>query len=265
MDMTKKRRLILTAGVITLGVNLTTLFAGTWAWFNANKAVTATEMVVRAKDPNNVQIVSKRIYGWNYTTDTPEETNSFKLEPFDCFITSRNQYARKFVRLGLRYPNGISANTSLSIAVECTGNLYYTKNSTEYVDTKISNLIQFKYFDNKNGDIHTTDVDTIFTESTELFKTIPTSSTFVTVSGTKPNQTASKPNNTIVNTDVELDSTSDLSFETELFIEYTYNDTLLNYYQDNAEVDFDLSVFTGATTVDFDADITQLSLDLQTL
>lgn len=166
----KKKKVILTAAVITLGVNLTTIFAGTWAWFNTNKHVTASGMTIKAKNSENVEITERHIYSWDYEADEPIETTDLNLEPYDCFITSRNVYARKFLRLKLRYPNGVPDNTNLLIEVECTGSLYKTVQGNQYVDTNISNLVQFKYFDNKNNDINTTDVATIYSDCRNVFE-----------------------------------------------------------------------------------------------
>lgn len=260
--MKNKKAFILGAAVITVGVNLTTIFAGTWAWFNANKQVTASGMSISVRNPDNVQIIEKHIYAWDYETDEPIETNDLNLEPYDCFITSRNVYARKFLRLKLMYPNGVPENTNLCIQVNCTGDLYKETGGVNYVDTNISNLIQFKYFDNKNNDISTVDTSTIYADCKSVFESMDNLSTFVEVSGSGEAKTASKENFTITNNDIALEETSDTNFITELFIEYTYNEDLLAYYQDNSEIEFDLDVFTGATTVEFDPDVTKLSIDL---
>lgn len=258
----KKKRIVLTAAIITLGVNLTTIFAGTWAWFNANNRVSASGMTIKAKNSENVEITEKHIYSWDYDTDEPIETNDLNLEPYDCFITSRNVYARKFLRLKLRYPNGVPESTNLLIEVECTGDLYKTVQEAQYVDTNISNLIQFKYFDNKNHDINTTDVATIYSDCREVFESMDISSKFVEVSGSGSQKTARKDNYSITNDDIILNSNGLENYETELFIEYTYNEALLEYYQDNAEIEFDLNVFTGATTVEFSPDVTRITIDI---
>lgn len=229
-----------------------------------NKDVQATGMQIKVGNPHNVEIVEKHIYAWDYETDQAIETEDLNLEPYDCFITTRNDDARKFLRLKLKYPNGIPENTSLSISVECTGDLYTKLNNIDYVDTNISNLIQFKYFDNKEGDIQTTSVGTIYANCKSVFKNMTTLSTFVDVSSSGDGIDASKDSFKIVSNEIVLDPTDDKDFTTELFIEYTYNEDLLAYYQDNSGVEFDLSVFTGSTEISFEPDVTKISIDLAT-
>ena len=262
--MKNKKGFVLGTAVVTLGVNIATIFGGTYAWMCMNKSVEATGMQIKAGNPNNVEIIEKHIYAWDYQTDTPIETTDLNLEPYDCFITTRNDDARKFLRLKLKYPNGIPENTSLSISVECTGNLFKKLNNVDYVDTNISNLIQFKYYDNKLNSIDTTSVDSIYHNCKSIFNDMDTLSTFVEISNSGEQKSASKDSYTIVSNDITLEATEASEFTTELFIEYTYNEELLEYYQDNSGVEFDLSVFTGSTEISFEPDVTKISIDLAT-
>ena len=158
----EKKKKIIVAGISFVGINLSTLLTATVAWFNTNRTVSSTGMVIRARNEQNVQVIAKHIYTWDYQHDEPIETDDLNLEPYDCFITTRNVYARKFLKLTLQYPNGVPANTYLSLTVDCFGDLTYEKNNSTYVATNISNLIQFKYYDNITGVIDETSVATIY-------------------------------------------------------------------------------------------------------
>ena len=129
----------------------------------------------------------------------------------------------------------------------------------------MSNLIQFKYYDNINNGIDETSVATIYSTCVTTFDNINTLSKFVTVTGTGENAVGSKPTKSIEDHSIPLAAAANASvYTTELFIEYTYNTDLIAYYQDNAEVVFDLNVFTGATEIEFNPDISRIIIDTQT-
>ena len=260
----EKKKKIIVAGISFIGINISTLLTATVAWFNTNRTVTATGMVVKARNEQNVNVLYKKIYTWDYVHDEPIETNDLDLEPYDCFITTRNKYARKFVKLVLQYPNGVPANTNLSISVDCSGNLTYVKNNETYVATEMSNLIQFKYYDNINNGINETSVATIYDSCVTTFDRINTMSKFVSLSGSGENIVGSKISS-IEDHSIPLAVAANASaYTTELFIEYTYNTDLIAYYQANAEATFDLSVFTGSQEINFNADISRIIIDTQT-
>lgn len=260
--MDKKKKIIV-AGFSFIGINISTLLTATVAWFNTNRTVAATGIVVKARNEQNVNVLSKKIYTWDYQHDEPVETNDLNLEPYDCFITTRNVYARKFLKLTLQYPNGVPANTYLSITVDCWGRL--KTQDEQYVATNISNLIQFKYYDNINNGINETSVATIYNTCVSTFDDINTLSKFVTLSGSGENIVGDKPSNSIENHSIPLAVAANASsYTTELFIEYTYNTDLIAYYQANAAETFDLSVFTGNQIINFTADISRIVIDTQT-
>ena len=263
--MDKKKKIIV-AGFSFIGINISTLLTATIAWFNTNRTVAASGIVIKARNEQNVVVLSKHIYTWDYQHDEPIETNDLNLEPYDCFITTRNVYARKFLKLTLQYPNGVPANTNLSVTVDCTGSLTYTNGGQTYVATNISNLIQFKYYDNINSGITETSVATIYNSCVTVFDSINTMSKFVTLSGSGENITGSKvQGNSIEDHSIPLAYAANASaYTTDLYVEYTYNTDLIAYYQANAEATFDLSVFTGATEIEFTPDITRIIIDTQT-
>ena len=263
----EKKVKIMVAGISFVGINLSTLLTATIAWFNTNRTVNATGMIIAPRNEQNVDVLAKHIYTWDYVHDEPIETTDLNLEPYDCFITTRNVYARKFLKLTLQYPNGVPANSYLSLQVDCTGSLTYTnqQNGETYVATNISNLIQFKFYDNINGGIHETDVATIYNDCSAVFSGINTFSKFVNLSGSNENITGSKPSNSIEDHSIPLASATSVSdYTTDLYIEYTYNTDLIAYYQANAEATFDLTVFTGSQQIAFSPDITRITIDTYT-
>ena len=261
----EKKKKIIVAGISFVGINLSTLLTATVAWFNTNRTVSSTGIVIRARNEQNVNVIAKHIYTWDYQHDEPIETDDLNLEPYDCFITTRNVYARKFLKLTLQYPNGVPANTYLSLTVDCTGDLTYTKNNSTYVDTQISNLIQFKYYDNITGVIDETSVATIYNSCKTVFNRINAMSKFVNLTTSGDDVIGDKPNKSIEDHSIPLAPASDISvYTTDLYIEYTYNTDLIAYYQANAEATFDLTVFTGSQEITFEPDISRIIIDTQT-
>ena len=263
----EKKKKIIVAGISLLGINFSTLLTATVAWFNTNRTVTASGIVVKARNEQNVNVIAKRIFTWDYVHDTPTETDDLNLEPYDCFITTRNVYARKFLKLTLQYPNGVPTNTYLSLTIDCTGDLtYVSENDDEtYVDTQISNLIQFKYYDNINNGIDETSVTTIYNSCVSVFDDINTMSKFVNLTGSGDNAVGSKPAKSIEDHSIPLASAANAGvYTTDLYIEYTYNTDLIAYYQDHAEATFDLTVFTGNQIISFSPDITRIIIDTHT-
>jgi len=261
----EKKKKIIVAGISFVGINLSTLLTATVAWFNTNRTVSSTGVVIRARNEQNVQVIAKHIYTWDYQHDEPIETDDLNLEPYDCFITTRNVYARKFLKLTLQYPNGVPANTYLSLTVDCFGDLTYDKNNSTYVATNISNLIQFKYYDNITGAIDETSVATIYNSCKTVFNGLNTMSKFVNLTTSGDDVIGSKPTLSIEDHSIPLAQSNNISaYTTDLYIEYTYNTDLIAYYQANAEATFDLTVFTGSQEITFAADISRIIIDTHT-
>ena len=276
--MNKKTK-IMVAGFSFIGINISTLLTATIAWFNTNRKVEADGIVIKARNEQNVDIIATHIYTWDYEHDVPIETDDLNLSPFDCFISNRNVYARKFLKLTLQYPNGVPANSYLSIQVDCYGNLTYVseEDGETYVDTKISNLIQFKYYDNIHRGIDETSIDTIYSSCSDIFDgkveegetdyTVDTLSKFVNLSGSGENITGAKPTKTIENHTISLVQASGVSsYTTDLYIEYRYNDNLIDYYIRHAEESLDLNLFeANGTEIAFTPDISRIILDISTI
>lgn len=267
----KKKNKILVAGISIVAINLATLFSATIAWFNTNRTVSTYGMVIKGSPDHNLDVLERHIYCWDYDHDIPIETDDLKLEPYDCFITTRNVYARKFLRLSLKFSSAITSNTYLHIQVTCTGALTTISERTgdEVVATNISNLIQFKFYDNIGGAIHssTNNVTTIYNDCRTLFQSINDNQAnkFVQLTTTNDVVTASKPNMVIENMSIPLTPTNSPNYVTEFYIEYTYNEDLIAYYQSHADETFDLNVFTGSTVIAFDDDVRTITIDTITL
>lgn len=261
--MDKKKKIIV-AGISFVGINLSTLLTATVAWFNTNRTVSASGMVVKSRNEQNVDVLAKHIYTWDYVQEGAIETTDLNLEPYDCFITSRNVHTRKFLRLTLQYPNGVPANTYLSLTVDCFGRLF-NANHPEYVDTQISNLIQFKYYDNITGLVDETSVDTIYDSCMDVFDDISNLSKFVNLTGSGDNVVGTKPSLSIEDHSIPLAPSSNVgAYTTDLYIEYTYNTDLIAYYQANSEAD--LTVFSASgQQITFNPDISRIIIDTHTL
>ena len=259
--MNKKTKIIV-ASVSFIGINISTLFTATIAWFSTNRKVSAAGMIISARNEDNVGVTSKHIYKYDTENKHAIETSDYTLNAYDCFITLNNENARNFIRLSLYYPNGVPENTRLYVQVDCEGRLFRTVENKTYVDTNISNLVQFKYFDNKNGDIDTSTVDDIYNDCVTVFDSINTYSKFVTLTTSGDDVIGSKPANSIYDNSIILAPTNGVPYQTELFIEYRYNEDLITYYQNNAKEKLDTQVISSAVNlISFTSDIKKITID----
>ena len=79
--MDKKKKIIV-AGISFVGINLSTLLTATVAWFNTNRTVSATGMVVKSRNEQNVDVLAKHIYTWDYQHDEPIETDDLGADAY---------------------------------------------------------------------------------------------------------------------------------------------------------------------------------------
>lgn len=255
-----------------VGFNLISLCMLTFAWFisKTKEQTRASEISISAIC--DVEIVGNNveIYGFDIENDVPILCDTYVLNPYDSFIPTRNAHNRKFLKMKISYPNYIPADNFLKITITCASDKYTGNDG--FVLRDISNLVQFKYYDNKNQTIRTEKVmdadgetvlfeptpTTIYNDCVEVFDEIDELDTFVS------NATTSTKSAVIVNDSaIPLTQNMDKSYSTELFIEYNYNDALAEYFKDNCGTDFDISVFSGQNSIKFNPDILTIEFALK--
>ena len=269
---------------IMLCFSLFAAISGTVAWFASNNVVTATGISVQCTDPN-IMALSYDIYYWD--EDSLEgkksgEEKTYVLEQYDSFIESRNEKIDRLIRVEIYHKQPVTVDQNLFINTTCFGELL---DSESYVLNSISNIIQFQAviasckdengeYLYQNKDIDETDANTTFVSVhnylRETYK--DTYSSFLNVSysttedSSTPVETAEKTKSLdIVFCDEnDIDKAGSLvkarSLYTVLYIGYTYNPTLVDYYFDHSGVYKDVGIISG-NDIKFDDDIDSMTVD----
>ena len=265
---------------IMLCFSLFAAISGTVAWFASNNVVTATGISVQCTDPN-IMALSYDIYYWD--EDSLEgkksgEEKTYVLEQYDSFIESRNEKIDRLIRVEIYHKQPITVDQNLFINTTCFGELLDSKS---YVLNSISNIIQFQAviasckdengtYLYRNENIDETDANTTFVSvhnylrETEAYK--DEYSSFLNISYSTP-ENSSTPVETAEKTkslDIVFCDGNDIvkagSLYTVLFIGYTYNPTLVDYYFDHSEIDKDVGIISG-NDIKFDDDIDSMTVD----
>ena len=263
---------------IMLCFSLFAAISGTVAWFASNNVVTATGISVQCTDPN-IMALSYDIYYWD--EDSLEgkksgEEKTYVLEQYDSFIESRNEKIDRLIRVEIYHKQPITVDQNLFINTTCFGELLDSKS---YVLNSISNIIQFQaviasckdengVYKYENKEIDETDANTTFVSVhnylREAYK--DTYSSFLNISYSTP-ENSSTPEEKAEKTkslDIVFCDKNDIvkagSLYTVLYIGYTYNPTLVDYYFDHSAIDKDVGIISG-NDIKFDDDIDSMTVD----
>lgn len=262
---------------IMLCFSLFAAISGTVAWFASNNVVTATGISVQCTDPN-IMALSYDIYYWDEDSLSGQksgEEKTYVLEQYDSFIESRNEKIDRLIRVEIYHKQPVTVDQKLFINTTCFGELFSGLN----VLNSISNIIQFQAviasckdengtYLYRNGDIDETDANTTFVSVhnylREAYK--DTYSSFLNISYSTP-ENSSTPVETAEKTkslDIVFCDENDIvkagSLYTVLYIGYTYNPTLVNYYFDHSDIDKDVGIISG-NDIKFDDDIDSMTVD----
>ena len=246
-------------------VSLFSLFSTTYAWFTAirTQKVTTNSFAVTAGE--EIQIEGYTIYGWDYDSDSPIISDSMMLNAYDAFIPTRNTNNHKYLKASLLFPQGLIANSTLTVSIRCTGDLA-NEEDDNILATNISNLVQFKYLINSEIDgeylIDTTSAATIYSDCADEFATGKYDSSltkFVNISNaesTSVSAGASKQNSVLTQI-ITFSEAIPEGERKELFIEYDYNVELIDFYESHCGNSSQIERFEGET-VTFEADIADI-------
>lgn len=268
---------------ITLCFSFLAAISGTMAWFSASTAAHSTFDNVKCIDTNVKNISYELFYydedlmvGKKATSTNEENVNMFVLDKYDSFITSRNEKIDKIMRVKIEHNFPLTDDKKIEVKAACSANNIF-KDGSEYVDTKISNIIQFQCFLGKNIDINGNETynsniliedsaedDEIFTLAHSYFKNDVNKddySCFIDKAslnlgeGINPTKNSSQP---IMFCDDIITIPKD-TITTIIYIDYTYNPTLVDYFFDHSEFNKNFDVLTK-DEISFSDDITSITL-----
>ena len=271
MKKSSKTKIISTVLTLSCTAVLLGFAATSVAWYSTNSEVNSSGMKVKCYLDETVGILNNSfdIYGYDIDEDEPTKMTDLSLGDYDAFIAKNNNYAKRFVRAKLYYPNTIKSGQKLEIKVECDANhLFKTVEANNFIDKYISNLIEFNFLDNFDRSIPEemsdgSNISTIYNQCTSEFDALgDTGISFVH----KDKAPVSEENDKdlVITKTVDLPSSAIgvAGFTTDFFIEYYYSDILVNYYRNNCEDSYDLDVFEGSNIINFEKDIVSISFSL---
>lgn len=240
-----------------------------FAWFSNNKEVQSTGVLMLATNKETVEIVDDLydVYGYDFILDEPiyltGDDKNLHLGDYDYFISNRLTYDRRIARMHLRFPSGYTENSQLRIDAFCDSRFLNDDGVT--VVPLISNVIQFKFYDNHEGkisDYNSNNIMEVYNECVDTFEDI-TPYTFVNFTTSGEATTINGKNNTLT---VFLDLLSiieDGKDMTDFIFEINYNKSLIDYFAENCGSTFDVeSIKEGDNVITFKEDISVIELAL---
>lgn len=236
-----------------------------FAWFTDNKDTDSNGLTISSIVQQSVDIIDDhfKVYYFNVEQDQAVEAeDDFILAPYNMFVPARNAYNRKFVRMSLRYPGNATGGQKLLLTLTCTGDLFKDDGMTE--EEVISNLIQFRFYDNYEGSIRTVGdnvtVQNVYEDCVSVFDKIEQKTTFVSIDSEGVATKSAK----VIALTVEMPSLKDKTTQliSDFFMEIDYSETLIEYFKSHGAYNFDLSYFQDGSEVEFREDIETIDLSI---
>ncbi|MCQ2771681.1 MAG: hypothetical protein MJ238_00170 [Bacilli bacterium] len=240
-----------------LAMNVVCLGMLTFAWFTANQRADNSmgQITAISDDPLDVDF---ELYEYDednrsgrIAVDKEKTGDRFALPQYDTFIKDRNVHNNKILRMEIISKGDTSSDTTFNVDIPSNGDF---TDSNDHVCNNMSNIIGFKYFlkhDSIAGALDETSASTIYDSAFDIFDTIDTSFSYVTVSDGVGTKAIDK---TIHLRNLDIDETADDKI-TVLYIEYFYDETLVDYYFDNSDVGQITADNLEGTAISFDCDI----------
>lgn len=263
-----KKRVFAALGSLIV-MNFVCLSFLTFAWFTANQKVDngMNNITAISDDPIDVSFelyeydednLTGRIAVDSTTTDESENEitlSRFALPQYDTFITERNTYNNKIMRIEVTSKGEVDSSTKFALDIECTGSFTENVSGEEKVTRNMSNIIAFKYFLrhelSDSSLLNETTAGNIYDSSYSIFSGITTSYSYVSV---EDNVGTKVSNNKISLPALDIDE-NDENHVTVLYLEYFYDENLVDYYFENSNDQKPTADNLESTTINFACDI----------
>lgn len=274
--MKLRTKLISSILSVVCGAAMVVFAVTTFSWFSSNRQVDASGIKARAYIDETAQLydLTYSVYGFDIQTNKPsKETGKnpdLKLGDYDMIIKGRNTYNRRTMRIPLTFPNGHSGDSKLKIEIECEGPWTTISEGKEIVAHEISNLVQFKFYDNYEGRISSAtseeeDLLKVYNECRAVFDDTALAIqpyTFVNFTDIPDGISVSGKNAKLT---VEVEMPSLLSTEnitSDFFIEINYNEKLVEYFRYNSDYEEQGPESMAAREIHFEEDIIEMTFSL---
>lgn len=251
-------------------MNVVCLSFLSYAWFTAKQRVDngMNSITAVSDDPIDVtfelyeydedNLTGKVATGSNALDENNNEISlsRFALPQYDTFITERNTYNNKIMRIEVKSNGNVDSSTKFSLEIECDGAFVENVNGEDKVTRNMSNIIGFKYFlKHELANASTFSEATpgaIYDNAYAAFNNITTEYSYVSIesgSGVKVS------NNKIQFPAMDIDENAADSV-TVLYLEYYYSQDLVDYYFEHSNDQKPTAANLESTSINFACDIT---------
>lgn len=254
-------------------MNVVCLSFLTFAWFTAKQRADngMNNITAVSDDPIDIDFEIYEYDEDNLTgrvavdsTTVDEESNEisvsrFALPQYDTFIPERNTYNNKIMRIEVTSKGEVDSTSKFSLDIKCTGSFTQNIAGEDKVTRNMSNIIGFKYFlRHELADqsvLNESSAGSIYDDAYAQFSSITTSYSYVTV----VNNVGSKvSDNKIALPLMDIDE-NDAEHKTVLYLEYFYNEDLVDYYFEHSTDSKPTADNLESTSISFACDISNLT------
>lgn len=185
--------------------------------------------------------------------------SKFALPQYDSFITERNVYNNKILRVEVLSKGTTDSTSKFSLSVPCSGNFL---DKDDMVTRNMSNIIGFKYFLKHElanpSSIDETSASKIYDSAYGVFSTINDTKSYVEINNVNGKEVGAKvENNTIVFENLDIDENAADS-TTVLYLEYFYKENLVDYYFEHSNDEKATADNLYSYSISFNCDIVKL-------
>lgn len=233
-------------------------FTGVYAWFQLKFDVNGAADEFEINDTNDVIVDNKyQIYGFDFEHNIGSLCDDMVLHGYDCFIEEKNIYNKKYLKLNLSFPNDVIEGSFLKITIDAPINNFRDEIEKDKIGKHISNVVQFRYFDNSNHEIDTTaSADKIYEACQKTFADIVSYDCFVVDKNLGKKEI-------IINQDINLPAIKKgEGYKKELIFEIDYNLELIEFFRENYNISKDIGSFKALYEIQFDSDVKEISFDI---
>lgn len=261
-----KKKVLAALGSL-IAMNVVCLSMLTFAWFTANQRAdnAMNQIVAISDDPLDVDF---ELYEYDEDTltgrvaidrkesledGTERDISRFALPQYDTFITERNTYNNKILRIEVSWKTTADSNTKFSLDIPCSGDFTSNVGGEDKVTKNMSNIIGFKYFlrHETNAILDESSAGSIYDSAYSVFGNIDEKVGYVSVEG----EVGTKVNDkTIHLSDLDIDESA-TDNKTILYLEYFYDESLIDYYFEHSEDSKPTADNLASNAISFSCDI----------